>query len=247
MALQFRATPLRRPVPRERLVAEYGYLYRQAARRFMRRGLERADLEQVGAIGLLKALERYDPAHRAPFEAYAWLRIAGELMHYIRDCERLLRAPRAVRTLDRRWSATERELLWRWGREPSVTEIAQAIGATPEQVREIEAYRASSCVVSLERAGGSPRAAAFDGVDDVVDRLTVEEMLSSLSRVERAIVIGVHLDGTSIAALASRLGYSRRHISRLHRSAMERLRRACEVGVGRSAEVRSRVSVSHGG
>ena len=104
MALQFRATPLRRPVPRERLVAEYRYLCRRAARRFMRRGLDRADLEQVGAIGLLKAVDRYDPAHRAPFEAYAWLLIAGELMHYVRDCERVLRAPRGVRELARRWS-----------------------------------------------------------------------------------------------------------------------------------------------
>ena len=60
MALQFRATPLRRLVQRDRLVAEYRYLCRRAARRFMRRGLESADLEQVGAIGLLKAIDRYE-------------------------------------------------------------------------------------------------------------------------------------------------------------------------------------------
>jgi RNA polymerase sigma factor (sigma-70 family) len=73
VALWFRATPLRR----ERIVAQYWYLCRRAARRFMRRGLDSADLEQVGAIGLIKAADRYDPLQKAPFEAYAWLLIVG--------------------------------------------------------------------------------------------------------------------------------------------------------------------------
>jgi RNA polymerase sigma-B factor len=236
VALQFRATPLRRPVPRDRLVAEYRYLCRRAARRFMRRDLDRADLEQVGAIGLLKAVDRYDAARRAPFEAYAWLLICGELMHYVRDSERLLRAPRGVRLLDRRWSAAERALWSRCGREPSASEVAQAIGATPAQVLEIQAYRASNRVVSLEVAGGFEHRIAFAEIDDVLDRLTVEGMLSSLSPVERRIVIGIHLDGTGIAELAARLGYSRRHVSRLHRAAMERLRQSCEVGPPQNAE-----------
>ena len=77
MALRFRATPLRRLLERDRFVAEYWYLCRRAARRFKRRGLDPADLEQVGAIGLIKAVDRYDPEQRAPFEAYAWLLIIG--------------------------------------------------------------------------------------------------------------------------------------------------------------------------
>ena len=92
MALCLRATAL--PRERERLVAQYWYLCRRAARRFMRRGLDRADLEQTGAIGLIKAVDRFDPEQRAPFEAYAWLLVVGELMHYVRDSERVLRAPR---------------------------------------------------------------------------------------------------------------------------------------------------------
>lgn len=213
----------------------------------MRRGLDRADLEQVGAIGLLKAVDRYDAAHRAPFEAYAWLLIAGELMHYVRDCERLLRAPRAVRQLDRRWSACERELLSQCGCEPSTGEVARSIRATPAQIREIEAYRASHRVISLDAADALHPGMVFGGIDDVVDRLTVEGMLSPLSPVERQIVVGIHLDGTSIVELAARLGYSRRHVSRLHRAAMGRLRQSCEVGTGENAEARDRVSISHGG
>jgi RNA polymerase sigma-B factor len=231
VALQFRATPLRRPVPRERLVAEYRYLCRRAARRFARRGLDRADLEQVGAIGLIKAVDRYDGAHRAPFEAYAWLLIVGELMHYVRDGERLLRAPRGVRDLERRWSAAERELRRKGGREPSDNDVARTICATPAQRREVEAYRASRRVVSLDAAYGFEQGVAFAGIDDVLDRLTVETMLSPLSPLERQIVIAIHLNGISLVEQAARLGYSRRHVTRLHRAAMERLRRSCEVGV----------------
>ena len=97
----------------------------------MRRGLDRADLEQVGAIGLIKAADRYDPSQTAPFEAYAWILIVGELMHYVRDSERFLRAPRGVRDLERRWTAAERELWGVLGREPTESDVARFIGATP--------------------------------------------------------------------------------------------------------------------
>ena len=90
----------------------------------MRRGLDRADLEQVAAIGLIKAVDRYDPAQAAPFEAYAWLLVLGELMHYVRDSERFVRAPRGLRDLERRWSAAERELWPRLGREPTESDVA---------------------------------------------------------------------------------------------------------------------------
>ena len=72
-------------------------------------------------------------------------------MHYVRDSERFLRAPRAVRDLERRWTAAERELWSLLGREPSENDVAQFIAATPAQdMREIRSYRASSHVLSFE-------------------------------------------------------------------------------------------------
>ncbi len=245
MALRFRATPLRRSLTRERLVAEYWYLCRRAARRFARRGLDRADLEQVAAIGLIKAADRYDPSHRAPFEAYAWLLLVGELMHYIRDCERFLRAPRSVRHLERRWAAAERELWPLLGREPSESEVAEFAGASAREACEVRAYRASGHVLSFELVGVE-RCVAAAGIDDLLDRLTVERMLRALTPLERRIVVSIHLDGVSVVELAARLGYSRRHVTRLHRAAMERLRSACEVAPLQDAEARPDVSVSHG-
>jgi RNA polymerase sigma-B factor len=193
----------------------------------MRRGLDRSDLEQVGAIGLIKAVDRYDPAQTAPFEAYAWLLIVGELMHYVRDSERVLRAPRGVRELERRWAAGERELWAALGREPAEAEITRLIGAKPAELREIRAYRASNRVLSFELLRNSEHCTPPFGIEDVLDRLTVEKILQGLAPLERQIVRSIHLDGITVVELAARLGYSRRHVTRLHRAAIEHLRRAC--------------------
>lgn len=190
----------------------------------MRRGLDRADLEQIGAIGLIKAADRYDPSQSAPFEAYAWLLIVGELMHHVRDGERVLRAPRGVRDLDRRWNAAQRELLGRLGREPSENEIAEYVGASPRDVEEIRAYRASNHVLSFDSLHSVDRGDPQAEFEEVLDRLTVERILRALSPLQRQIVTSIHLDGVSVVDLAARLGYSRRHVTRLHRAAIERLK-----------------------
>jgi RNA polymerase sigma-B factor len=228
VALCFRATAL--PRERERLVAEYWYLCRRAARRFMRRGLDRADLEQTGAIGLIKAVDRFDPRQRAPFEAYAWLLVVGELMHYVRDSERVLRAPRGVREAERRWSAAERQLWSALGREPRESDVAQRVGATAVEVREIRAYRASNRVLSFDVLPLSDHRTVGRAIDEMLDRMTVEEILAQLPPLERRIVHAVHLEGLPIVEVARQLGYSRRHVTRLHRGALDRLKRACRRG-----------------
>lgn len=242
VTLRFRTTSFRRvvaprraalPLPasasadeRERLVAEYWYLCRRGARRFVRRGLDRADLEQVAAIGLIKAIDRYDATLAAPFEAYAWLLVLGELMHYVRDSERIIRAPRGVRELERRWSAAESALWPLLGREPTERDIACFVGASPAQVSEVREYRATDRIVSFEVLGGAEQRILPSALDEILDRLTVERILGGLSPLQRQIVRSIHLEGVSVVDLARRLGYSRRHVTRLHRAAIERLKRA---------------------
>lgn len=194
MALRCGATLRPRLIPRERLVAKYWYLCRRAARRFSRCGFERADLEQVGAIGLIKAVDRYRSPHGAPFEAFASLLVRGELMHYVRNGNRL----RA-------------------------------------RLSPFEVATESEC-------GVRP-----DDIDDLVDRLTVEAMLRGLPALERYIVIGIHFECRTVVEVAARLGYSRRHVTRLHRMALRRLRAGCEVPAASAAEAQTNVSLSHGG
>jgi RNA polymerase sigma-B factor len=212
-------------VERDRVVVQHWYLCRRAARRFVRRGLDRADLEQVAAIGLIKAADRYDAAQSAPFEAYAWLLIVGELMHYVRDSERFLRAPRGIRDLERRWSAAERELWALLGREPLEADVARSIGATVREAREVRAYRASRHVLSFDLLRSSEFRASAQGIEEVLDRLTIDRALGGLPPLERQIVRSIDLDGVSVVELAARMGYSRRHLTRLHRNALERLKR----------------------
>ncbi len=214
----------RRPEDRERLIAEHRYLCRRAARRFLRPSLDRADLEQVAAIGLIKAVDRYDTSQATPFEAYAWLLVLGELMHYVRDGERILRAPRRIRDLERHWVAAERELWTLLGREPRDADVARYINATPAQERDVREYRASGRVVSFELLPASTPQHVSHPFEAVIDKMTLERMLSVLPPLEMQIVRSIHIEGTTVVDLAKRLGYSRRHLTRLHRMAMARLR-----------------------
>lgn len=206
---------------RERVIAEHRYLCVRAARKFLRPGLDRADLEQTAALGLIKAVDRYDARQQTPFEGYAWLLVLGELMHHVRDGERLLRAPRRVRDLERRWVSAERELWVLLGREPRESDVAGYMNASLSERSDVRAYRASGTLVSLEKLR-EHGLRAEEEVDALVARITLDAALDRLPSVERDILRAVYFEGESLAQLAERLGYSRRHLTRLHRRALQR-------------------------
>src|ERR1700676_2708384 len=115
-------------VDRESLFASHRFLCSRGARRFLRRGLERADLEQVAAIGLLKARDRYDARVSTPFAIYAWRLIVGELSHHVRAHEHFIRSPRRLQVLERRYATEWERLGGLLGREPADCEVADALG-----------------------------------------------------------------------------------------------------------------------
>jgi RNA polymerase sigma-B factor len=208
---------------RDRVIEAHRYLCPRAARKFVRGGIDRADLEQIAAIGLIKAVDRYDAMQTTPFEAYAWQLVVGELMHHVRDHERLLRAPRRVREMERRWVSAERELWGLLGHEPSEREVAGYVNATDTQRREVHEYRASDSVVSLDGLRTAQARATDDALEVVLDRVTIQRLVMRLSPLERKILHGLYMEGIALADLANRLGYSRRHVTRLHRAALKRL------------------------
>jgi RNA polymerase sigma-B factor len=216
----------RRTEHRDRVIAEHRYLCVRAARKFLRPGLDRADLEQTAALGLIKAVDRYDASQETPFEGYAWLLVLGELMHHVRDGERLLRAPRRVRELDRRWLRAERELWGVLGREPLESDVARHVNANLAERREVRDYRASGVLVSMEKLDARRSREAEEEIEVVLARMTIDAALDRLVPVERDILRGLYFEGESLSEMAVRLGYSRRHITRLHRRA---LRRAAEA------------------
>jgi len=209
---------------RERRIEEYRYLCARAARKFVRDGIDRGDLEQVAAIGLIKATDRFDPSIGTPFEAYAWMLVLGELMHYVRDTERAVRAPRRMRELDRRCSAAERELWAHLGREPRAAELAHYLGVPEQEFREMLRYRDEGIPVSVEALRPYEQLSLSYTIDNQLDRVVIESGLSQLSSVEREILREIYENDTPVGEIAKRLGYSRRHVTRLHRAALLKLR-----------------------
>lgn len=211
---------------RSLVIEEHQYLCRRAARKFLRRGVDRADLEQVAVIGLIKAVDRYNGTRETPFEAYAWPLVLGELMHYVRDSERAIRAPRRVRELDRKFSVAERELCSILGRDPSVAEVAARIGVDSRDQREIALFRESGTSVSVEDLRPSEHRRLAYTIDAQLDVSCIAESFALLNPVERTIVRAIYEYDTPTSDLAAQLGYSRRHIARMHTIALRKLSRA---------------------
>jgi RNA polymerase sigma-B factor len=150
--------------------------------------------------------------------------VLGELMHYVRDSERAVRVPRRVRELDRRCGAAERELCGRLGREPRAIELAQHLGVTEQELREMLRYRDQGLPVSVEALRPYEQLSLSYTIDSQLDRVVIESGLSRLSGVEREILREIYENDTPVGEIAKRLGYSRRHITRLHRAALLKLR-----------------------
>ncbi|HEX8806545.1 MAG TPA: sigma-70 family RNA polymerase sigma factor [Candidatus Aquilonibacter sp.] len=212
---------------REQIIQQYRYLCTRGARKFMRDGVDRRDLEQVAAIGLIKATDRFDPSLGTPFEAYAWMLVLGELMHYVRDSERVLRAPRRVRELDRRCSAAEGELWARLGCEPKVSELAAHLGVSEDEFREMLRYREEGRPLSVEALRPYEQVSLSYTIDSHLDRVAIDSGLEQLSTLERDILREIYENDTPVNEIAQRMGYSRRHITRLHRAALQKLGRTC--------------------
>jgi len=221
---------------RSELVAAYSYLCARGSRKFLRPGLERSDLEQVAAIGLLKACDRYDGAVGTPFEAYAWLFVVGELMHFVRDCERLIRPPRKLRALERRAQRAAQELLPALGRKPTRCEVAQHMKISVAELAGVDECRARAVTDSLDSLKSSTyRSISNDREDEAaLDRLLVDNALRALNAAERAVIWGVYTAGYSQLEIARRLGYSQRHVSRMHKAALRKIAPLCFEGYERS-------------
>jgi RNA polymerase sigma-B factor len=207
-----------------RLASSFHYLCARGARRFLRAGLERCDLEQVAAVGLIKASRRYDSGKRTPFEAYAWLMILGELMHYVRDHERAVRVPRRTLALERDVAATRDALACRNGREPSDAEIGAELGIL------------AITVADARRARAALRPLAFDDVPqfalaaneslEAEDRVLIRRAFGTLGTLERRVIAGIYCVGLTQLQLAAALQLTPKRISRIHLSALAHMRRA---------------------
>jgi RNA polymerase sigma-B factor len=214
----------RTPTNRDALIGVYMYLCKRGARKFRRAESDPSDLEQVAAIGLVKATDSYSAERTTPFEAYAWIVIVGELMHYVRDCERAVRIPRWLRSLDRHYAVAWEKIAAQQHAEPTVAQLADALAVNVDVIEQIQAQRRAQ---SPEREGDLP--SRFDVLPAPVhglaleDRLTLVMAVDELDERERVIVIGTYGAGLSQAEIAQMLRLSQSQVSKLLARALSKL------------------------
>jgi RNA polymerase sigma-B factor len=206
-------------------------LARTLARRYANKGEALDDLEQVAALGLVKAIERFDLDREVRFTTFAVPTIAGEIKRHFRDRGWMIRVPRDVQELSARLTVTRDRLTRELGRSPTVEQLAKAAHAGVEQVLEAlsaaDAYRALSLdeplgegIEALDAIGGDDL-----GFERVEQRYMLRSGLTHLPAREREILHLRFYEGLTQREIADRVGVSQMHVSRLIRRSIESLRK----------------------
>jgi RNA polymerase sigma-B factor len=227
------------PKEKERLVNEYLPLVHKIARGLARRSTDPVDdLIQVGSIGLLEAINRYETGHNTEFKTYAVHFITGHIRHYLRDRQTLVRGPRALQELSYRLRQVTQELSHRLGREASNQELAQALNVSPDLIDQARVYDRRVTVMWLDQESG-------DGEDDEQrsllntladpatsnahqnerdERLVLTEAMKHLPDHQRELLQMRYFDDLTQAELSRRLGISQMEVCRRLKKAEKQLR-----------------------
>jgi RNA polymerase sigma-B factor len=220
------------PAAREALVERFLPLARQLARRYQRGGEPLDDLVQVASLGLLKAIDRFEPDRPTAFSSFAVPTILGELKRHFRDRGWSVRVPRDLQEMSVRVERTSEELGRQLGRAPTPVEIGEHIGITTEQVLEAREAAGAYRAVSLDRPRDDDEedsAADWMGIEDpgfglAEDAATVERLMIVLTDREREVLRLRFGEDLTQSEIGARVGVSQMHVSRLIRQAVARLR-----------------------
>jgi RNA polymerase sigma-B factor len=219
---------------REELIASHLPLVRYLAGRYRNRGENFDDLLQVGAVGLIKSIDRFDPDRGVAFSTFATPTILGEIRRHFRDKTWMIRVPRQLQELRGPIGNAREFLSHDLGRSPTIAEIATHIGVSEDQVLEAldasDAYSAVSidAPISSDRSVGSFVDERLGSVDDAIDLIEMREcvspLLDGLTERERRIVYLRFFREKTQTEIATELGLSQMHVSRLLSQILTRLR-----------------------
>ncbi len=217
---------------REQLIQRHLPLVRSLARRYAGRGEALEDIEQVGAIGLIKAIDRFELEREVSLATYATPNVVGEIKRHFRDKGWAIRVPRALQELNASMSGAIERLTARLGRSPSIAEIAEDLKTTPEEVLEAMEVGSAYSTVSLstgpsgeddldplETIGGEDA-----GFERSEDRAALQPALERLAPREREILRMRFEEGLPQTQIAHRVGLSQMHVSRLIRKSLTVMR-----------------------
>lgn len=219
---------------RNALIEDHRYVADRAARRFPNRTLSPEDVRQVAYLGLLKAVERFDPDRGVKFTTFAEPTISGELKRHFRDHAWDVRVPRRAHDLHQAVKRTSEDLVSELGRSPTMREIADRMGVDPDDVAMAaeadRARRARSLSAPVGEDDGTgatvgDRLGEDDtGIETVAEKLTVRDLVAHLPDREREIIRLRFEERLSQSEIGARVGISQMHVSRLLRRILTQLR-----------------------
>ena len=217
---------------RERLIVEHLPLVRGLARRYADRGEPLDDLVQVGTIGLIKAIDRFEPERGYKLASFATPTILGEIRRHFRDRSWTVRVPRGIQEARAQISHAVTELSAENGRSPSVREISESTGLSMDDVLDALAAGSAQRPAPLAAPGGAEGdedvgisvGVEDEGYEQAEARATLDLGLSKLPARERVILHLRFEEGLTQSQIAARIGVSQMHVSRLIRRALEALR-----------------------
>jgi RNA polymerase sigma-B factor len=229
---------------REQLIEQYLPLVRSLARRYANRGEQLEDLVQVGAIGLIKAIDRFDVDRGVELTTYATPNIIGEIKRHFRDKGWSIRVPRGLQELNVRLSHLLERLTVELERSPTIAELAEAADVTEEEVLEALESGQAYTTVSLSAPAGGSEGGELDPLESLgeleheyevsEDRAVLAPGLHALDERERRIIHLRFWEGLTQSQIAAQVGISQMHVSRLIRRSLEKVR--AEIGAGQPTD-----------
>jgi RNA polymerase sigma-B factor len=222
---------------REELVERFMGLARQVAVRYRRQSEPLEDVMQVAALGLLKAIDRFDPDRGIAFSSFAVPTMLGEVKRHFRDKSWTVRPPRDLQELTLRVEQATTQLASSLGRSPSVAEIAEQLSVSDEDVLEaLEAGRARSATSLSTPRGDAEDGTTLgdllgdeeDGFDRAEDRATLAVLFNEITPRERTVLTLRFRQDMTQAEIGEIVGVSQMQVSRIIRSSIDRLRMAAQ-------------------
>ncbi|TYP54263.1 RNA polymerase sporulation sigma factor SigF [Thermosediminibacter litoriperuensis] len=200
-------------------------------KRFTNRGYEIEDLFQIGSIGLLKAIEKFDFSYNVKFSTYAVPMIIGEIRRYIRD-DRPIKMARSLRDLSIKIQYTKEKLAKELNREPTIAELAEELGADPEEL--VIGLEAVQPIISLNEVAFQEDGSPIYYMDQIngdehqqnqwLDTIALKEALSKLDKLERQIIILRYFKDKTQTEVAKILGITQVQVSRLEKKILAKIR-----------------------
>lgn len=216
---------------RDILVQENMGLVWSIVRRFTGRGTDTEDLFQIGAMGLIKAIDKFDPSFQVKFSTYAVPMIAGEIKRFLRD-DGMVKVSRTLKENSWKVKKAEDQHRKKTGREPTVGELSELTGLTPEEVVQAADFgvEVESIYKTIPQGDGSEvclldrLGSGWQETEHVLDRMVLLQLLEELPEMERKLIMMRYLQDKTQAEVARTLGVSQVQVSRLEKKILRQMR-----------------------